>query len=62
MSILQASGVPIHEASWYKIQVAGMETRDHLAYVISNKSREGNEQVAASLAPAVSDFLRKLEA
>ena len=61
-SILQASGVPIHESSWYKIQVAGMETRDYLAYVISNKTREGNEQVAASLAPAVSDFLRKLEA
>lgn len=58
---LLASGVPIQEASWHKIQVAGMETRDHLVYVISNKSQEGNERVATNLAPAVSDFLRKIE-
>lgn len=39
-----------------------METRDHLAFVISNMTLEGNEQVASSLGPAVSDFLKKLEA
>jgi hypothetical protein len=61
-AVLQASGVPIHETSWHKIQVAGMETRDYLAFVISNKNLEGNEQIASSLAPAVSGFLRKLEA
>ena len=60
-SIMLASGVPIHETSWYNIQVAGMETRDHLVYVISNKTQEGNERIAASLAPAVSDFLKKME-
>ena len=60
--VLEASGVPIHEMSWHYIQVAGMETRDYLAFVISNKTIEGNEQLASSLAPAVSDFLRKLEA
>lgn len=58
---LQTSGVAIHEKSWHNIQVAGLETRDFLAFVISNKSQEGNEQVAVSLGPAVSDFLRKLE-
>lgn len=61
-AVLQASGVPIHETSWHEIQVAGMETRDYLAFVISNKTQEGNEQVASSLAPAVRDFLKKLEA
>jgi len=61
-AVLEASGVQIHENSWHKIQVAGMETRDYLAFVISNKTLQGNEQIASSLAPAVSDFLRKLEA
>lgn len=61
-AVLQASGVPIHETSWHRIQVAGMETRDYLAFVISNKTLENNEQIASSLAPAVSDFLSKLQA
>ena len=59
---IEASGVPIHEASWRQIQVAGLETRDYLAFVISSKTRERNEQLAASLGPAVSRFLRTLEA
>jgi anti-sigma factor (TIGR02949 family) len=61
-AIMRASGVPIHETSWHNVQVAGLETRNYLAFVISNNSREGNEQIAARLAPAISDFLRRLEA
>lgn len=61
-AVLQASGIPMHETSWHKIQVAGMETREYLVFVISNKTLEGNEEVASSLAPAVSGFLKKLEA
>lgn len=60
-AVLKASGVSIHETSWHKIQVAGLETRDYLAYVISNNTLEENEQMALSLGPAVSDFLKKLE-
>lgn len=60
-AVLRASGVSIYEKSWHNIQVAGLETRDHLAFVISNTSRDGNEQVALTLAPAVDGFLRKLE-
>lgn len=61
-TVLQASGVPIYEASWHNIQVAGMETREYLAFVISNESLEDNQQLASSLEPAVSEFLKKLEA
>ena len=60
-AVLQGSGVLIYETSWHKIQVAGLETRDYLAFVISNETLEGNEQLASSLAPAVSHFLKKLE-
>ncbi|MEK6406818.1 MAG: hypothetical protein AABN34_07640 [Acidobacteriota bacterium] len=55
-AIPQASGVPIHETSWHKIQVAGMETRDYLAFVISSKTLEGNEQVASSLGRRLAIF------
>ena len=61
-AVLEASGVPVHETSWHSIQVAGLETRDYLAFVISNKTPEGNEHIASSLAPAISDFLKKVEA
>jgi hypothetical protein len=61
-AVLQASGVPIHERSWHQIQVAGTETRDYLAFVISNDTKDGNEQLASSLVPAVSRFLNRLEA
>jgi hypothetical protein len=58
---LEASGMGIHEASWSEIQVAGFETRDYVAFVVSNKTRDDNEQLAISLGPAISGFLRKLE-
>jgi len=60
-AVLQASGVPIYERSWDKIQVAGMETRDYLVFVISDKTPEANEQIASNLGPVINDFLKKLE-
>jgi anti-sigma factor (TIGR02949 family) len=56
-----ATGVPVHEASWHGFQVAGAETSNYLVFVISNETKSGNEQIASSLMPAVSDFLSRLE-
>ena len=39
-----------------------METRDYLAFVVSNSTQEDNLQIASSLAPSVRDFLSRLEA
>ncbi len=56
-----ATGVPIYQAAWANQQVAGMETRDHLVFVVSNKTNDTNMQIASGLAPSVRDFLERLE-
>jgi hypothetical protein len=61
-AVLRASGVPIYEASWSNLQVAGMETRDHLIFLVSNGSKAENEQLASNLALAVNDFVKQIEA
>lgn len=60
--VLRTNGVPIYESSWRNLQVAGMETRDYLAFVVSNEPHGDNEQIASSLMPAVRDFLKHVEA
>jgi len=60
--VLRANGVPIYESSSRNLQVAGMETRDYLAFVVSNEPHMDNQQIASSLMPAVRDFLKHVEA
>ena len=61
-AIAQAAGMPIYERSWQNVQVAGMETRDCLVFVVSNSTQDDNLQIATRLAPSVREFLNKLEA
>ncbi|HEX5732211.1 MAG TPA: hypothetical protein VF131_05185 [Blastocatellia bacterium] len=42
-------------------RVTAFETRDHLVFIVSDLVKEDNLQMAASFAPAVRDFLEKLE-
>jgi anti-sigma factor (TIGR02949 family) len=58
---LEASGVSLHDSRIENYEVTGFETRDYLAFVISNLPKEENMRVASSLAPEVRDFLSKLE-
>jgi hypothetical protein len=60
-AIVHATGAPIYQSAWADQQVAGMETRDHLVFVVSNKTNEANIQIASGLAPSVRDFLARLE-
>ena len=55
-------GVPIFGAHMSNLEVAGFETRDYLAFVVSDLSREDNLQIASTLAPPVQAFLSKLNA
>ena len=59
---LQASGVPLYESRIQDYEVTGFETRDYLAFVVSNLPKEENVRIASNLAPGVRDFLAKLEA
>jgi hypothetical protein len=60
-AIAQASGSPIYRAAWANQQIAGLETRDHLVFVVSNETSDANLQIATSLAPSVRDLLARLE-
>jgi len=59
-AIAQAAGGPIYNSTWANQNVAGFETRDHLVFVVSNETSDGNLQIAADLAPSVRDLLATL--
>ena len=52
-----ANGVPLYESSTDGYQVAGFETGDHLAFVISQVSGSRNLQLARDLVPGVSRLM-----
>jgi hypothetical protein len=54
---LTASGVRVYQAAAQQYEVAGFETGDYLAFVVSDLSTKGNLQVAGNLAPSVRAFL-----
>ena len=62
ISLLDRSEITIYGQGVERFQTAGFESRDYLAFVVSDLTREGNLKLAASLAPAVSRFLVRLEA
>jgi len=55
------SGLPMYSAGVQKFEMTGFETRDHLAYVVSNMPAKENTQIAAGLAPKVKQFLTHME-
>ena len=60
-AVLEASGVPLYQTRLQDLEVAGFETRDYLAYVVSGLPQEDNLRLASNLAPAVRNFLARLE-
>jgi hypothetical protein len=51
------SGVPIYQAAAQNYDVAGFETDQFLAYVVSDLGAKQNLQIADNLAPSVQQFL-----
>ncbi len=54
---LRASGLDVYQSRIQDFEIAGFETRDYLAFIVSNLPRDKNSIIAASLAPAVRDYL-----
>ena len=54
--------MPVYQAAADRYQVAGFEAGDFLAYVVSDLKGEANLQIASTLAPAVREFLMKIQA
>jgi hypothetical protein len=61
LDVVRASGIEIHRDRIDDFEVAGFETRDHLAFVVSALQRESNSLFAARLAPAVQRHLAAIE-
>ena len=60
--VLEGAGAPpIYPSGVDEFQVAGFETRDYLAFVVSDLPQRKNTQLAATLAPNVHEFLSELE-
>lgn len=61
-AVLEGSGVPVYRGSMQGMEIDGIETRDHLAFVVSGLTPERNFQLAASIIPSVDTYLRAVEA
>ena len=61
VAVAKASGIPIYRARQGILEVAGFESDNYLAFIISNLDRGTNLNVASVLAPIVYDHLHKLE-
>lgn len=58
---LQVSGVPVYHSAAQGFDVAGFETEQYFAFVVSDLSSKNNLQVAGNLAPSVHAFLEKAQ-
>ncbi|MGJ5814631.1 hypothetical protein [Paludibaculum fermentans] len=58
---LKEHGVAVHEARAAQFQMAAIETRDYLAYLVSDLDGEANRDLMLALAPGLQSALRKLE-
>ena len=56
---LHAAGVPIYSTSADQFEIAGFETDEYLAYVVSNLSRDGNLLIAQAVAPQLDELIRR---
>jgi len=57
---IRASGVPVYQAVAGRYEVAGFETPQYLAFVVSDLNAENNLHMASNLAPTVHNFLARL--
>ncbi|MBN9656695.1 MAG: hypothetical protein J0H49_00875 [Acidobacteria bacterium] len=58
---LQEHGVALYEARAARFQMAAIETRDYLAYVVSDLGGAENRKLMLAMAPGIQSVLRKLE-
>lgn len=57
---LRPSGIPVYQSAAERFEVAGFETDQYLAFVVSDMRGGRNLQIAGSLAPPVHHFLASI--
>lgn len=58
----RAADVPLYQGRLQGFEIAGFETKTHLAFVVSNLQESDNLQFTSNVAPSVHAFLNELEA
>jgi len=58
---IESFGVKLHQAQLDGFQVAGFETSQHLGFFVSGLGSQENLQIASKLAPALRNYLTRLE-
>ncbi len=58
---LAQAGIPVYQSGVQAFQIASFESRDHLVYLISDLPKVTNLQQLLAMAPALKDYLTKLE-
>lgn len=58
---LTSGGIPVYRSAAERFEIAGFETRDHLAFVVSDLPQKRNLEVMTAIAPQINEHLRKLE-
>jgi len=58
--VMQAAGAPVYQTGVDRFNLASFETREHLAYFVSDMDQEANLKLAVLLAPEVRGFLESL--
>jgi hypothetical protein len=58
---LRPSGIPVYQALAQRYEVAGFETDQYMAFVVSDLSGGKNLRIAQNLAPAVHGFLAGIQ-
>lgn len=61
ISGLATTDLPMYTGSVQRFEIVAFQTRDHLAYVVSDLPRGGSAKIMLALAPAVQTFLRSME-
>lgn len=59
--VLEAAGVPVYSALADQFEIAGLETDQYLAYVISNLRHDENLRIARALTPSLTEFLNAIQ-
>jgi hypothetical protein len=58
---LAKEGIPVYRAGIQRFEIAALESRDHLVYVVSDLPTDKNLDMMQAMAPGIKGFLAKLE-
>jgi hypothetical protein len=59
LPLRESSGIPIYQSAAGRYEVAGFESGDYFAYVVSELRSKANLQIAANVAAGIHSFLMK---